>query len=95
MQRRLERLGLADKPGEWAERYLLCEKLVDPSRPGRLFALRYTMEQSNETSHPPYVRKALLSRSFNNDDLLPKLRKPVLITHGTDDAVVKSAVIDQ
>jgi hypothetical protein len=51
MQRRLERLGLADKPGEWAERYLLCEKLVDPSRPGRLFALRYTMEQSNETSH--------------------------------------------
>jgi non-heme chloroperoxidase len=37
----------------------------------------------------------LLSRSFNNDDLLPKLRKPVLITHGTNDAVVKSAVIDQ
>jgi len=30
MQRRLERLGLADKPGEWAERYLLCERLVDP-----------------------------------------------------------------
>src|SRR5882762_5318059 len=30
MERRLERLGLADKPGEWAERYLLCEKLVDP-----------------------------------------------------------------
>src|SRR5882762_9860600 len=30
MQRRLERLGLADKPGEWAEPYLLCEKLVDP-----------------------------------------------------------------
>ena len=46
-------------------------------------------------SVPPYVRQALLSRSFNNDDLLPKLRKPVLITHGTDDAVVKPAVIDQ
>jgi pimeloyl-ACP methyl ester carboxylesterase len=46
-------------------------------------------------SVPPYVRQALFSRSFDNDDLLPKLRKPVLITHGTDDAVVKSAVIDQ
>jgi len=46
-------------------------------------------------SVPPYVRRALLSRSVDNDDFLPKLCKPVLITHGTDDAVVKSAVIDQ
>jgi len=30
LQRRLVRLGLANKPGQWAERYLLCEKLVDP-----------------------------------------------------------------
>jgi pimeloyl-ACP methyl ester carboxylesterase len=44
---------------------------------------------------PPYVRQALFSRSFDNDDLLPKLRKPVLITHGADDAVVKPAVIEQ
>ena len=33
-------------------------------------------------SVPPYVRQALFSRSFDNDDLLPKIRKPVLITHG-------------
>jgi non-heme chloroperoxidase len=46
-------------------------------------------------SVPPYVRQALFSRSFDNDDLLPKLRKPVLITHGADDAVVKSAAVDQ
>jgi non-heme chloroperoxidase len=46
-------------------------------------------------SVPPYVRQALFSRSFDNDDLLPKLRKPVLITHGTDDAVVKPAAVDQ
>ena len=46
-------------------------------------------------SVPPYVRQALFSRAFDNDDLLPKLRKPVLITHGTFDAVVKSTVIDQ
>lgn len=46
-------------------------------------------------SVPPYVRQALFSRSFNNDDLLPKIREPVLITHGVDDAIVKPAVVDQ
>lgn len=44
---------------------------------------------------PPYVRQALFSRSFDNDDLLPKLRTPTLITHGAEDAVVKPTVIDQ
>ena len=43
----------------------------------------------------PYVRQALFSRSFDNDDLLPKIRKPVLITHGADDAVVKPAAVSQ
>ena len=33
-------------------------------------------------SVPPYVRQAMFSRSFDNDDLLPRIRKPVLITHG-------------
>lgn len=46
-------------------------------------------------SVPPYVRQALFSRSFDNDDLLPKIRKPVLITHGADDAIVKPAAVDQ
>jgi len=46
-------------------------------------------------SVPPYVRQALFSRSFDNDDLLPKIRKPVLITHGSDDAIVKPAAVDQ
>ena len=55
---------------------------------------RYLMLGYN-VSVPPYVRQALFSRSFDNDDLLPKIRKPVLITHGADDAVVKPAVIDQ
>lgn len=44
---------------------------------------------------PPYVRQALFSRSFDNDDLLPTLRKPVLITHGSDDAVVEPTVIQR
>ncbi len=46
-------------------------------------------------SVPPYVRQALFSRSLDNDDLLPKIRKPVLITHGANDAVVKPTVVEQ
>jgi pimeloyl-ACP methyl ester carboxylesterase len=46
-------------------------------------------------SVPSYVRQGLFSRSFDNDDLLPKIRKPVLITHGTADAIVKPAVVEQ
>jgi pimeloyl-ACP methyl ester carboxylesterase len=55
---------------------------------------RYLMLGYN-LSVPPYVRQALLSRALDNDDLLPRIRKPVLITHGARDAVVKAAVIDQ
>jgi pimeloyl-ACP methyl ester carboxylesterase len=46
-------------------------------------------------SVPPYVREALLSRAFDNEDLLPRIRKPVLITHGADDAIVRPAVVEQ
>jgi pimeloyl-ACP methyl ester carboxylesterase len=46
-------------------------------------------------SVPPYVRQGLFSRSFHNDDLLGKIRKPVLITHGAADAIVNPAVVDQ
>lgn len=44
-------------------------------------------------SVPPYVRQALLSRSVNNDDILPRIRKPVLITHGASDSIVKPAAV--
>ncbi|MBV8741076.1 MAG: hypothetical protein JOZ12_04780 [Sinobacteraceae bacterium] len=44
---------------------------------------------------PPHVRQALFARAFNNDDLLPRLRKPVLVTHGKEDAVVKPEVIER
>ena len=46
-------------------------------------------------SVPAYVRRALFSRSFDNDDLLPGIRKPVLIVHSPQDAIVKPAVVDQ
>ena len=46
-------------------------------------------------SVPPYVRQALFSRSVDNDDVLVRIRKPVLLTHGADDAIVKPAVVDR
>jgi pimeloyl-ACP methyl ester carboxylesterase len=44
---------------------------------------------------PPHVRQALFSRAFDNDDLLPTLRKPLLVTHGAEDAIVKRSAVEQ
>jgi len=46
-------------------------------------------------SVPPYVRQAVFSRSFDNDDLLRRMRKPLLITQGLADEVVKPAAADR
>jgi len=46
-------------------------------------------------SVPLLVRQALLSRSFDNDDLLPTLQKPVPIVHGDRDPIVNPSVVDQ
>jgi pimeloyl-ACP methyl ester carboxylesterase len=44
---------------------------------------------------PPSVRRALLSRTLDNDDVLAGIRKPVLITHATDDVVVKPEAVER
>ncbi len=54
----------------------------------------YTMLGYNLTV-PPSVRQALLSRTVDNDDLLPTIRKPVLVIHGAMDGAVKPSVVDQ
>ncbi|HVK01630.1 MAG TPA: alpha/beta hydrolase [Gemmatimonadales bacterium] len=46
-------------------------------------------------SVPPFVRQALLTRVVDNDDLLPTIVKPVLITHGALDAVVRQEIVAQ
>jgi non-heme chloroperoxidase len=46
-------------------------------------------------SVPPFVRQALLTRVVDNDDLLPAIVTPVLITHGSLDAVVGQQVVEQ
>jgi non-heme chloroperoxidase len=57
-------------------------------------AERYTMLGYN-LSVPPHVRQGMFSRSFTNDDILPKIRKPVLITHGVSDAIVKVEAVNE
>ena len=37
---------------------------------------------------PPQVRRSLITRSIDSDDVLSNLTVPVLVTHGTEDAVV-------
>jgi non-heme chloroperoxidase len=37
---------------------------------------------------PPFVRRALLSRTVNDDDVFERLVTPVLIAHGLDDEIV-------
>jgi len=39
-------------------------------------------------SVPPHVRQALFSRTLENDDLLTKLKTPLLISHSVDDKIV-------
>jgi non-heme chloroperoxidase len=46
-------------------------------------------------SVPPYVRQGLFSRTVDNADVLATIRKPVLVTHGKADAVVKPMAADQ
>ena len=55
---------------------------------------RYTMLGFG-VSVPPFVRQALLTRVVDNDDLLPTIAKPVLITHGALDAIVRQEAVAQ
>lgn len=43
----------------------------------------------------PAVRQALLSRSIDNDDILPTITTPVLIVHGERDRIVRTSAVEQ
>lgn len=47
---------------------------------------RNWISQSMQT--PTWVKKGMMERCYNNDDLLPKITTPVLATYGKDDRVV-------
>ncbi len=36
---------------------------------------------------PPYVRQGLFSRNLNNDSVIEKIRKPMLLTYGQQDRI--------
>ena len=55
-------------------------------------AEQYTILGYN-VSVQPSVRQAMFSRTIDNDDLLATIRKPVLITHGSADAIVKVDIV--
>jgi pimeloyl-ACP methyl ester carboxylesterase len=44
---------------------------------------------------PPHVRQALFSRVFDSDDVMASIRRPVLLAHGANDAVVDPIVVEQ
>jgi pimeloyl-ACP methyl ester carboxylesterase len=44
---------------------------------------------------PPHVRQALFTRTLDNDDLMARIRTPVLVVHGAEDAIVKPSIVDQ
>ncbi len=71
------------------------EALVRMCVHGALSTAELNLMLGYNVAVPPYVRQALFARSLDNDDLLPKIRKPVLITHGAEDAVVRPAVIEE
>lgn len=49
---------------------------------GEMSAEDFYLMLGCSVSVPPYVRQALFSRSFDNDDLLPRISRPVLIVQG-------------
>jgi non-heme chloroperoxidase len=62
---------------------------------GELSAEELYLMLGFNVSVPPYVRQGLFSRTVNNDDVLSAIRKPVLITHGNADKVVKPVAAGQ
>jgi non-heme chloroperoxidase len=46
-------------------------------------------------SVPSHVRQGLFARALDNDDILKRLRRPVLLTHGAADTVIKTTVVDE
>ena len=46
-------------------------------------------------SVPSYVRQGLFARAFDNEDLLPTIRKPVLLTHSSAETIVRPSAMDE
>ena len=102
LDRRLERLGLADRPGQWTERYLLCEQLADPREANvrekfeatsrfirDLIAHRWVMTRRVRAKSDP-KRIHYLSMEF----LLGRTLRNNIMNLGAD-AIVRQAMLQQ
>jgi non-heme chloroperoxidase len=63
--------------------------VAEPSADDQYLMLGYNL------AVPPPVRQALFSRVFENDDAMASIRRPVLLVHGAEDAVVDPIVVEQ
>ncbi len=64
------------------DRFMRIAVAAEASPEDHYFFLGYN------TIVPPHVRRGLFSRALDNDDLLTTLSAPVLISHGSHDAIV-------
>jgi pimeloyl-ACP methyl ester carboxylesterase len=85
--------GMLSEDPEESDRAM--ESLIDLCITQDLSPAERDLMLTYNVSVPAYVRQALFARGINNDDLLAGIRKPVLLTHGTADAVVKSDAAEQ
>ena len=90
---------LADVPGllstDADESTRALETLLDLAFASELTPQeRYVMLGWN-VSVPSYVRQGLFARAFDNDDLLPTIRRPVLLTHSSAETIVKPSAMDE
>jgi non-heme chloroperoxidase len=81
--------------GDAEESIRATESLVD-----LIFATNLTAEERYQmlgwnARVPPHVRQSLFARALDNDDLLPTIRRPVLITHSSSETIVKPAAVDE
>lgn len=67
----------------------VIQRLVGPSEADTYFWLGFN------TIVPPYVREEMFSRVVDNDDVLRRVRVPVLITHGKADGLVLPKASEQ
>ena len=70
--------------------------LEDPSDAVAILKIKNaTLEPTLLLEISRVCNQALFARSFDNDDLLPRIKKPVLITHNSAETVVKPSAVDE
>lgn len=64
------------------ERFIRLTTYADPTPDDHYLTLGYN------SAVPSHVRRALMSRTLNHDDLLARLTTPTLVVHGVEDRIV-------